>query len=806
VDRLNFISAAALFTMASDFCFAVRNLFRNPRFSLVAIITLAVGIGVSTAIFGVCDWALFRSYKFPSDVYFIGGKNDQTAFSGSRFEYQVRAYEQQKTAFSEYAKSAYFNDNIVVDTEPVTTSWTGIDPNLLPLLGIKPRLGRNFVADEARDGHNDVVIVSDSFWKRNLGAKPDVLGKQIRVGSSLCTIVGVLDRRFPNYIYSEVFRPLVYHANPADPGTPQFRVFGKLRPGISGVQATSIMDAIPVDEPAQLKWWVTNDHPVVMAMPQLTKSDHRDIYWIMLAAVACLYAIACLNASNLILIRMFGQRRESSIRLSLGSSRARIIRQLAIDSLLLAVCASILGVLIANVLLPTLLAVTGNSVFGPKWMNWNVSWRALAVLIGLSLISALSILVLPVMRIFREDVQVGLKDGGNVRGESPALARLRALFVVLQAALAVILLSGAGLMIHTFQRLQHVDVGFDPAGKAKIFVLFPPEYSTEKTVRLQRLQKIQDELVHVPGVSAASFGADLLLPGYYFAGLAIQGPNSETLHVSMNGFSANFPTVSGITLKQGEWLGANSQNQVLVNEALAKTLWPNQNPVGQYIRPAESKASDWKGWQVMGVIHDLAENLRDRAGLYVYMAEDFSPESYNTFIIRLSHPLDGGLEGRIRKQLYHYDPRMIVSNIQSLDDVRSYHLWAESLANAVLKILALIALVLAVVGIYSVLAFTVDQRMNEFGVRMALGATRSHLVALVVRRSLTLTVIGLVAGVASSLFLARLIQSLLFQTTAEDPSVLLGVCGLMLAASTLACLLPCHRAAGVEVAHLLRTQ
>jgi putative ABC transport system permease protein len=794
--------------MLLDLRLAIRSLIHNPRFSLVAILTLAVGIGAATAIFSVCDWTLFRGYRSPPDVYAICGRNDQTPFSPIRFEYQVRAYEQQKTAFSEYALSAWFTDNVVINGEPVSTSWRGIDANLLPLLGIKPHLGRNFMPDECQDGHNDVVILNYNFWQKHFEGKPDVLGKQIRVGSALCTIVGVLPGKVPNYLFSEAYRPLVFRTDPKDPGRVQYNVFARIRPGVSQAQALESLESLKLDQPAELKWWVTNDHAVVTNLSELNKGDHRDVYWIMIAAVGFLYAIACLNASNLVLIRMFGQRREYSIRLALGSSRPQIVWRLILDSLLLNCVAAAVGILLANVLTPMLFAVAGNSFMQPKWMEWNVSWRSLAVLSSLSLVSACLVTLLPAFRVLRGDLQLGLKDAGNITGESRALARIRGLFVIIQAALAVLLLSGAGLMIQTFRRLAHVDIGFDPTHKAKMFVSYPAHYSTETQTRLQLLRKIQDELIHIPGVVAAAFGSDLLLSNNDFTSQSIEGPNGQHIQLSMLGFGANFPEVSGISLTQGEWLTSTSKNSVLINESLARKLFPDRSAIGQFVRPTSHRdqPADWKGWQVVGVIHDLPENMRDRPAYHIYTPETWFPAGFYCFVLKLSQPLSDELGGRIRKQLYSFDPNIMAEYIESLEDARTSNLWAESLANAVLKILAIIALLLTVVGIYAVLAFTVDRRMNEFGVRVALGATRRDLVSLVAHRSIGLTAIGLVAGLVISYFLGRVLQSLLFKTTPQDPVVLIAVCALMLIASALACIWPCRRAASVEVAHLLRSQ
>ncbi|MEO6995053.1 MAG: FtsX-like permease family protein, partial [Lacunisphaera sp.] len=400
------------------------------------------------------------------------------------------------------------------------------------------------------------------------------------------------------------------------------------------------------------------------------------------------------------------------------------------------------------------------------------------------------------------------KDGGAALGESRALARLRGLFVILQAALAVILLAGAGLMIATFHRLRTVDLGFDPVGRAKVQIAFPPDYPSGNEVRLARLREIQAELKRVPGVRDVGFGTDVMLPGYFFATHTFDAPDGKPLRAAMATFNIGYNEASGLKLKRGRWLNQTMGNEVMVNETFAHAMWPGKDPVGQLTRSqgVNAGATDWKGWLVVGVVGDVRSSVREAANPYIYGPEGWGTVGMNSFVIRLSREYDEAFAGIIRRDLYAFDPRIVVAQIVSLTGMRDQQLWAERLADSVLKVLAGIALVLTVVGMYSVLAYTVDRRMGEFGVRLALGATRNDIMNLVMRRGVLLALVGVIIGVAGAAALTRYLKSLLFETSAQDPKALAIVGAILLITSTFACVLPARRATKVDITRLLRSE
>jgi putative ABC transport system permease protein len=797
--------------MLSDFRFVFRTLARNRSFTLVTVLTLALGIGSAASIFSVTDWILFRATKFPEDVYLIGGHDDQNQFTPIRFDFMTRAYEQ-SNVMSAYAKAAYMSGNVVIGGQPVATSWLGVSANFFPVLGIAPVLGRGFLSGEDKEGANNVVVVSHQFWQRQLGGVADALGRKITVGDAICTVVGVLReaQTMPVYFWGDIYRPLTYHVDPAQPWIPQFFLLGKLRPGVTREQAQQALQAVKVEVPAAVSQYFVKDRAALSSLAELSKFMRVEIYWVMLGAVGFLCAIACLNASNLMLVRMLGQRRELSIRLALGGGRWRIIRLLAVESVTLAVLASLAGLLVANWFFPLLLSAAGGSnLVAQDWTSWTLGWRVVGVMGLLTVTTSLLIVVIPAGRILRTDISSGLKDGGAALGESPALARLRGSFVVLQAAFAVILLAGAGLMIRTFHQLQKVDLGFDPTGRAKVQIGFPPDYPGEWEPRLNRLREIQAELQRIPGVRAVGFGNDVLLSGFYFTSHTLEGPEGRPVKAAMLGFNIGFHEASGLKLKRGRWLNQTRGNEIMVNEALARALWPGKDPVGQLVRTVggnPNAPAGWTGWLVVGVVADVRATMREAPGNYIYSPEGWGSIGFNTFIVRMSRDYDETFGSSIRRDLYKFDSRIFVWQIIPLSQSRDQQLWAERMADSVLKVLAGIALLLTVVGIFSVLAYTVDRRMGEFGVRMALGATRRDLVDLVMRRGVLLTLAGIVIGLGGTFAFTRYIQSLLFETSAQDPWVLAAVGGVLLLTSVLACVLPARRATKVDISKLLRSE
>jgi len=803
--------------MFSDFCYVLRSQQRNRGFTFVTVLTLALGIGSGGAIFSATDWLLFRRSQLPKEVYMLGGQRDQQAFTPARFDFMVRAYQETRGALGALELASNCAGNVVVENQPVDTNWLAISPGLFPLLGITPLRGRAFAPGDDVPGADQVVIVSYKFWMEHLGGSEEALGKKIRVGDEVCVVIGILkeDQEYPPFLYRGVYRPLIFRTDPKQPWAQLFFCFTRPAPGVTREQVQAELRAAKVDVPAQMQYFVGSDKVVVAGLTELLHQfAPTDLYRLLVGAVGCLYAIACLNASNLMLVRMLGMRRELGIRLALGGGRLHIVRLLALESTTLAVGSAVLGLLVANWVFPMLLtSLGGTDLASRSWTEWTLGWRVIGVMAGLTALTGLVISIIPAIRVLHTDINAGLKEGGMALGESRALARLRGAIVVLQAAFAVILLAGAGLMIRTFENFQKVNLGFEPKGLIKLQLSLPPRGANgmNREAQLAQLHELQEVLERAPGATAVGFGEDIILPGYYFSSnIELEAPGGKTVKIGMAGLSPGFQRVTGIKLTHGRWPDQANGNEVLINETLARILWPGiDNPVGRFVRtiiPGSHPGKDWKGSQIVGVVADIRDRLREAPGSYVYMGEGWSPDSLRTFFVRLGCGFNPTVADDLRRRIYGYDSQIVVQRIVSVDEDRNEQLWAENKANSVLRVLAAIALLLAVVGVFAVLAYSVDLRMNEFGVRMALGAMPGDLVRLVMGRGVALMLVGLALGLGGALVLTRFLQSLLFETSALDPWVLGGVAGVLLTAAVLACLWPARRAASVDVSKLLRSE
>ena len=798
--------------MLSELRFVLRSLARSRGFTAITVLTLALGIGSAASIFSVADWALFRSGKFPEDILVIGGQSDETPFNPARPGFIVEAYAQRKDVFAEFAKSKYLSGNIVVEGRPVATMWSGVSANALAMWGTRVQLGRTFLPGEDVAGADQVVILADWFWRQNLRGDKDIIGRKIIVGDAVCTIVGVLteDQHLPAYVGGPLLRPLVYRVDPAKPFWESYvTLYGRLAPGVTRDQALAALRATPFSEPAQSQEYFTKrDRVALAALGEINRGNWTQTYWLLLGAVGFLYAIACLNASNLMLVRMLGQRRDLCVRLALGAGRWHVIRLLLLESAVLGGLAGLASLFVANWLFPLLLSATGSPGSGlTSWANWTLGWRVVGVLAGLSVITSVLMALLPAVRVLRTDINSGLKEGGGALGESPGLARLRGGLVVLQAAFAMILLAGAGLMIRSFQHFQKIDFGFDPAGLHKVLFQFPPDTPRDWQPRLLKLREMEAVLREIPGVRSAGFGTDALLPGYTYSGSKFPGPGGKEIGATIGGFDPGFRETAGLRLKAGHWFTQERGEEVVINESLARAMWPGEDPLGKILLPVGVKGGNgWVGWTVIGVVGDLRATMRDGVGNHLYRAEGMEPQQFTTFIVRTVRDRDPVAMDAMRRRLYALDPRIVVHQIATITELRDQQLWLERMTNSVLQVLAGIALLLTLVGIFSVLAYTVDRRLGEFGVRLALGATGPDLVRLVARRGLALTLLGAGLGLAATLGLTRFLKAMLFETTANDPWVLGGVAGLLLLAAALACVLPARKAAKVDVSKLLRSE
>jgi predicted permease len=792
--------------MISELRYVIRSLRRRKGFSLVTVLTLALGIGAATAIYSLVDWILFHPIPSPKDVYVIGGKTKEYGFNQYTFVPHYEAYSAQKSLFSDYAACTYSIGNIVVDRDPVANGYISVTPHFLTILGVTPGQGRNFTDAEGVEGKNDVVILAYGFWKKNLGGSAAALGRTILVDQQPCTVIGILkqDQRMPPNSAGAVYRPLPIRFNPQRPWEPYLLNYGKARPGFTRATLEDALGKVKLDLPSSMSWASSAEtKPSLIAPSELQQWNRPELRWMMLGAVGFLYAIACLNATNLMLVHMFGKQREISVRLALGGSRWRIVRLLGVEAMGLCLCGSALGAVLANFLIPYFNAAGNGQSAALDWTTWHLNWRTYTVLGGLTAFTALVITFVPAIQVLRSDIQAGLKSGGGSIGESPRLSRLRSIFVVLQATFAMILLIGAGLMVQSFKRLDQVKIGYNPLHRAKLTVAYPKEIPEDPKERTALLKRLQSSLTRVPGVTTVAYSSESLMAQYDMTTNVFQADGVTKLRMSPVYISEDYQEASGISLKSGKWMTVTSDD-AMVNETFARLRFGREDPVGQFVKP-EWATGAYKGWHVVGVVGDIHEKVREAPGPKVYLPISMSPDSASNFILEMTSEPNGDAEGRIRQAVYQFDPRIVIESVSSITQLRNEQLRNEHLVLTVLDVLAGIAIVLTIVGMFSVLAYTVDRRMPEFGIRMALGARPSNLMALVMRRGIALTSIGIVIGIAGTLGLTRFLQTLLFETPPNDAFVIGGVAALLILSASAACILPAIKASKPDLLKLLKS-
>jgi predicted permease len=791
--------------MISEFRYVMRSLVRRKGFAFVTLLTLALGIGSATAIYSVVDWTLFRKPLSPPGVYAVGSYPKEGDFTPYLLVPYYEGYRAQKDAFSDMAVGCYRQGNVVVDHEPVQTTYIDVSTNFLNILGAQFEMGRGFITGEDIDGRDQEIVVTHQFWKNSLGGSPEALGLKIIVNQQQCTVIGVLKQgqRMPPFAANTVYHPLVLHFDPSKPWDPFLFCIAKVPPTLTRKQVEGAMLATKVDMDPHMNW-MANNRPGVATIAELQRIYRPEFYWTLVGAVGFLYAIACLNGTNLMLVHMLGKQREISVRLALGGGRWRIVRLLIMETLALSVCGSLLGALIANELIPFFNMAASSGGDSTDLTTWHLYWRTYLVLGGLSLLTGLLISLVPAVHVMHSDITTGLKNGGGAMGESPRLARLRGMFVILQATFAVILLIGAGLMIESFKRLQTVDVGFDPSHRVKLQLGFPKGIPDKNPERLALLERLRERFSQQPGVVEVAYSSEALMAQYDMPMDVLSKDGVTPIHINPVYISSNYKAASGMVLKAGRWISPEPKNEVLVSESLAKLRFGSTAVVGEYLMPVGINGTS-KGWHIVGVVGDIKQRVRDTKSLGVYVPITWSPQSANNFIVKLGSEPSGKLLTDLRQAVFQFDPRIVIDGVDPIASLRMKQMWDENLALSVLKVLAGIAVFLTIVGMFSVLAYTVDRRMPEFGIRMALGASPGNLLRLVLRRGIALTAIGIVVGIGGALALTRFLHSLLFESPPFDPAVISAVSALLLISALCACILPATRASKPDLVKLLKS-
>ena len=802
-------------SLLSDVRYAARNLFRRPGFTIIAVITLALGIGANTAIFSAINALLLKPLPFPELDRVVAVWDKLPSRGLQRNEVTVANYldwQSQTQSFEQLALYRWWSANLTGIDPPERIQGFLVTANFLDTTGMKPIMGRNFLPEENQPGKGAVAVITHSLWQRRFGGDPNILNKTITINSITRTVVGVMPERFNFPKGAEVYAPL-----PMTPelmksrGDHSYYVLGRLKPGASipGAQAEldNITARLEQQFPETNKGWGATIFPIVAD----TVRTYDTALWIMMGAVGFVLLIACANVANLMLARASGRKKEIALRTALGASRWRIVRQLLTESLIVALIGGALGVLIGFWGIDALRAANPAeaSRFAPGWYQLGINAPVLLFTLGLSVVSGIVFGLVPALQASRTNLNDSLKEGG--RQTSASSHRLRSSLVVFEFALSLVLLVGAGLLTRSFLALVKTDPGFNPDHVLTMNLMLPAAKYKDQPARAAFYNDLVQRVKTQPGVESAAVVNYLPLGGanssdsYLVEGEPEPAPGDEHGGRYRVATPDYFRTM-GISIVRGR--GFTDQDRagappvVIVNEAFVRKHWPGADPIGKRIRfygPLER--APWM--QVVGVIADVKHELNLAVTPEYYLPHAQNP--WNAMVLVAKTSVEpGSLAGALRQQVWAIDKDQPVFDVKTMQEVRSTSVAVYSFSSVMLGIFAFVALLLASIGIYGVMAFAVTQRTQEIGIRIALGARSVDVLKLVVKHGMKLVLLGMVIGLAGSWAVTRFIEKLLVGVEATDLLTFSVVSVCLLVAAFVACYLPARRATKVDPLVALR--
>jgi putative ABC transport system permease protein len=805
--------------MFADIKFGVRMLLKSPVMTFVALFALTLGIGANTAIFSVVNTVLLRSfpYKDPEQLALVwekrqGGRTDQNVINLGNFS----DWKEQNSVFSDMAAFLDTSRNLTGDGEPEEITAQLATTNLFSVLGTNPVLGRTFTADDGREGQPRVIVISYGLWQRRFGGDKQIVGRQILINEQPATIIGVMPATFGWHILgksrarkpADIWMPLQITNDLRERRGRFASAVARLKPGVSMDQAQHEMQTIGARLAQQYPdfntdWGVN----VVPLRTQMTGEIRRPLL-ILLGAVAFVLLIACANVANLLLARASARRKEIAVRAGLGASRWRIGRQLLTESVILSLLGGTLGVLVAWWGTKSLVALSPPALIDLKSVSVNLP--VLGFTLGLSVLTGIVFGLVPALEATRFDLHGSLKEGGKSVGGSTGSHRVRSVFVVTQVALALVLLVGAGLLMKSLSRLQAVETGFNPTNLLTVRVnVLPRKYDTDQK-RINFFKQAVEQMKAIPGVEAAGAIDTPPFAGLYSGtNVEVDGqklPPDRELHTGVNVTDARYFQTMQIPVKLGRLYtdqeAAEMRHVVLVNETFVQKNLGGQNPLGHKLTIYMKE--DNVPCEIIGVVADHRHLGLDAAiepMVYWPHAELVYPGM--TMMLRTRGDANA-VAGAARNVIHTIDPQQPIGEVNTMATLLSTSVSRARFSASLLTVFSFVALVMAAVGIYGVMSYSVLQRTHEIGVRMALGAQRLDVLKLVVQKGIVLGVIGVVVGLVASFALTRLISTLLFEVTATDTATFVGVSIGLFFVTLAACYLPARRAMRVNPLKALR--
>ncbi|HVB07914.1 MAG TPA: ABC transporter permease [Candidatus Acidoferrales bacterium] len=813
-------------TLLQDLRYGVRMLAKSPGFTAIAVLSLALGIGANTALFSVVNGVLLSPLPYPQPDRVVALYSRTANFTHSSISYpNFLDWQRENNSFARLA--AYRGDsfNMTGVGEPQRLRAEMVSADFFSILGVQPAMGRTFTAQDDHPGAAPIVILSNGFWHRGFGASPKILGRSISLNGTPYTVIGVLPANFyftgNNFRLSDIYVPL---GRWTDATFLDRRVgmgmdaVGRLKPGVTFTQARADMNGVAENLARAYPQADKNSGISLFPLKQDMVGNVAPLLYVLLGAVGFVLLIACVNIANLLLARSTGRTREFAIRAALGASRTRIVRQLLTESILLSFTGGVIGLLLAAWGTRAAIAILPQAL--PRAGNVGLDPRVLLFTLGVSLLAGILFGLAPALKTSQRNLTETLKEGG--RGSSGARHRLQGVFVVVEMAMALVLLVGAGLMIRSLVSLWNVNPGFNPHNVLTFSVAFPPQVASAPPDQVRNgLRQLETGLAAVPGVRfvSASGGSEPLegdteipfwIEGHPKPPSDNQMPSILLYFVDSDYLSAmQIPLLRGRFLKPEDTL--HSTPVLVIDEDFAKKFFPGQDPIGKRINlgilgvQAEivGVAGHVKQW-------GLDENAKSPVlpqGYFPFMQipDKFMPLlSKGTDMLVRSQGSPVALTTAIRHALEQMNSQQVMYGIETMDDIVSDSLAARRFSMILLGIFAAIALLLSCVGIYGVISYLVAQRTHEIGVRIALGAQRSDVLRLILGEGARMALIGVAIGIAAALGLTRLMANQLFGISSHDPLTFGGVAILLIIVALVACYIPARRAMGTDPIVALR--
>ncbi|HSE97852.1 MAG TPA: ABC transporter permease [Blastocatellia bacterium] len=803
-------------TLMQDLRYGARSLVKNPGFTLVAVLALALGIGANTAIFSVVNTLLFSPLKFkdPDRLVMVWEKNfprnrERNVVSPANF----LDWNNQNQVFEHMAAVVDYPVNLTNAGEPEELQAQLVTASFFPTLGVQPVYGRAFLDSEDVPNGERVAIVSHRLWQGRFGADPGLVGKQITLSGRPCTVVGIMG---PDFYFlnneTDIWVPMGLNAglNYREVSGRYMRTVARLKPGVTLEQAQAEMTLIASRLEESYREFNAGWGANVFSLQDEIVGDIRPALLILLGAVFFVLLIACANVANLLLARAAARQKELALRTALGASRGRLIRQLLNESLLLAVIGGVAGLLLAYWAIEALIAFNPGNI--PRLEEVSLDGRVLAFTLGVSFITGLIFGVIPALQASRPDLNESLKEGGRSSAGGAGHRRVRSIFVVSEVALALVLLVGAGLMIKSFAKLQRVDLGYNPENVLTARVLLPGSKYGDNPKRAAFFKQAVERLAAIPGVQAAGAISWLPLIGLgsstsFWVDGRPEPPPGERPGTDVRVITPGYFAAMGIPLIKGRILDerdtAEGPRVLVINETMARQFFPGEDPIGKRLiinwdRPPLPD-------EIVGVVGDaklVSVAGETRPAIYWPHARQATYSSM-TFAVRTTgDPL--AIVGSLQSEIRAIDPEQPIADIRPMEEVVATSLSRPRFNMLLLGLFAGVAMILASVGIYGVMAYSVTQRTHEIGIRMALGARGADVMKMIVGQGMVLALAGVGIGLVGAYFITGLMSSLLFGVAATDPITFLSISLLLAVVAFVACYVPARRATKVDPMVALR--